>query len=160
MTHLFSRPTLLAAAFFAAIGASAQPVVDVDVQHLGATVSPTLYGIFFEEINHAGDGGLYAELVQNRSFEDDAERPLHWTVVGKATQALSSSGTLNGRQAHHLSLRVSEAGGGKFKLMPNAVYSLEELWECALRYQSIHKTDYIILLCLDNINQFIKVLVK
>ena len=112
MTHLFSRPTLLAAALFAAVGASAQPVVDVDVQHLGAAVSPTLYGIFFEEINHAGDGGLYAELVQNRSFEDDAERPLHWTVVGKATQALSSSGTLNGRQAHHLSLRVSEAGGG------------------------------------------------
>ena len=56
--------------------------------------------------------------------------------------------------------KVSEAGGGKFKLMPNAVYSLEELWECALRYQSIHKTDYIILLCLDNVNQFIKVLVK
>lgn len=29
-----------------------------------------MYGIFFEEINHAGDGGLYAELVQNRGFED------------------------------------------------------------------------------------------
>ena len=112
MTHLFPRPTLLAAAFFAAIGASAQPVVDVDVQHLGATVSPTLYGIFFEEINHAGDGGLYAELVQNRSFEDDADRPVHWTTVGKATQALSTSGTLNDRQAHHLNLSVAEAGGG------------------------------------------------
>lgn len=56
--------------------------------------------------------------------------------------------------------RVSEAGGGKFKLVPNAVYSLEELWECALRYQSIYKTDYIIWLCLDNVNQFVKVLVK
>lgn len=33
-------------------------------------VSPTLYGIFYEEINHAGDGGIYAELVQNRSFEE------------------------------------------------------------------------------------------
>ena len=30
-----------------------------------------MYGLFFEEINHAGDGGLYAELVQNRSFEED-----------------------------------------------------------------------------------------
>ena len=29
-----------------------------------------MYGIFFEEINHAGEGGLYAELIQNRSFED------------------------------------------------------------------------------------------
>lgn len=35
----------------------------------GAAISPTLYGIFYEDINYAGDGGLYAELVQNRSFE-------------------------------------------------------------------------------------------
>ena len=31
-----------------------------------------MYGIFFEEINHAGDGGLYAELIQNRGFEDSS----------------------------------------------------------------------------------------
>ena len=30
-----------------------------------------LFGIFFEDLNHAADGGLYAELVQNRSFEFD-----------------------------------------------------------------------------------------
>ena len=30
-----------------------------------------LYGIFFEDLNHAADGGLYAELIQNRSFEFD-----------------------------------------------------------------------------------------
>lgn len=35
----------------------------------GAKISPVLYGLFFEDINYAGDGGLYAELVQNRSFE-------------------------------------------------------------------------------------------
>ena len=33
-------------------------------------ISPNLFGVFFEEINHAGDGGLYAELVRNRSFEE------------------------------------------------------------------------------------------
>lgn len=33
-------------------------------------VSPTMYGLFFEEINHAGDGGIYAEMVQNRTFEE------------------------------------------------------------------------------------------
>ena len=32
-------------------------------------ISPDLFGIFFEDINYAADGGLYAELVQNRSFE-------------------------------------------------------------------------------------------
>ena len=36
----------------------------------GAAVPDSMYGVFFEEINHAGDGGLYAELVQNRSFEE------------------------------------------------------------------------------------------
>src|SRR5690606_6963245 len=35
-----------------------------------AAISPRMYGIFFEDINFAGDGGLYAEMVRNRSFED------------------------------------------------------------------------------------------
>lgn len=44
--------------------------VTLNVAEKGAMVSPSMYGVFFEEINHAGDGGLYAELVQNRSFEE------------------------------------------------------------------------------------------
>src|SRR5690606_38407093 len=35
-------------------------------------IQPTMYGIFFEDINFAADGGLYAELVKNRSFEFDS----------------------------------------------------------------------------------------
>lgn len=42
----------------------------VDTYQRGADVSPGMYGIFFEEINHAGDGGLYAEMIQNRGFEE------------------------------------------------------------------------------------------
>ena len=42
----------------------------INLQEKGAEVAPSMYGIFFEEINHAGDGGLYAELVKNRSFEE------------------------------------------------------------------------------------------
>jgi alpha-L-arabinofuranosidase len=45
-------------------------VIKVDAGKPGATISPDLYGIFFEEISHAGDGGLYAELIRNRGFED------------------------------------------------------------------------------------------
>src|SRR4051812_11702642 len=45
------------------------------------TVSPELYGIFFEEISHAGEGGLYAELVQNRDFEATTI-PQGWKVDG------------------------------------------------------------------------------
>ena len=44
--------------------------ITVDVSKQGTAVPRGLYGIFFEEINHAGDGGLYAELVKNRGFED------------------------------------------------------------------------------------------
>jgi len=44
--------------------------ISIDVSGPGTAVPPRLYGIFFEEINHAGDGGLYAELVRNRGFED------------------------------------------------------------------------------------------
>jgi alpha-N-arabinofuranosidase len=44
--------------------------ISVDVKKLGPRIPSSLYGIFFEEISHAGEGGLYAELIQNRGFED------------------------------------------------------------------------------------------
>src|SRR5438094_277295 len=46
--------------------------IHIDLRHPGPRVSPTLYGLFFEEINHAGDGGLNAEMVRNGSFEDSS----------------------------------------------------------------------------------------
>ena len=42
----------------------------IDMQSHKADIPPSLYGVFFEEINHAGEGGLYGEMLQNRSFED------------------------------------------------------------------------------------------
>lgn len=42
----------------------------VDTAAEGTPIGSDLYGIFFEEINHSGDGGIYAEMVENRSFED------------------------------------------------------------------------------------------
>lgn len=42
----------------------------IDYSKKGAEVNPRMYGIFFEEINHSGDGALYAELVRNRNFEE------------------------------------------------------------------------------------------
>ena len=53
----------------APLGMQAQVEVNVDAAHPLHTISPTLYGIFYEDINHAADGGLYAELVRNRSEE-------------------------------------------------------------------------------------------
>ena len=48
----------------------------VDASRPGHPIPSSLYGIFFEEINHAGDGGLYAELIQNRGFEDARLPPM------------------------------------------------------------------------------------
>lgn len=56
-------------------GAASQPVtapqaeILVQANRPGAVIQPTMWGIFFEDINMAADGGLYAELVKNRSFE-------------------------------------------------------------------------------------------
>ena len=47
-----------------------QMVLEVDMNTRGADVPASMYGIFFEEINHAGDGGLYGEMLMNRSFEE------------------------------------------------------------------------------------------
>ncbi len=64
------KTTLLAAATLCAATATAQVVVTVDANQRGPKISPTHYGIFYEDINHAADGGIYAELIRNRSFED------------------------------------------------------------------------------------------
>jgi alpha-L-arabinofuranosidase len=47
-----------------------EQAITINVQEEAAELSESMYGLFFEEINHAGDGGLYAELVNNRSFEE------------------------------------------------------------------------------------------
>ena len=49
----------------------------------GATIQPTMYGVFFEDINYGADGGLYADLVENRSFEFP-QRLMGWQIFGNA----------------------------------------------------------------------------
>ena len=59
-----------AIALTSALASMAQThVMDVNTKKAGATVQNTMYGLFFEDINYAADGGLYGELVKNRSFE-------------------------------------------------------------------------------------------
>ena len=64
------KTLLTLASAFSALTLSAQTnAFDIDLKKVGAPIQPTMYGIFFEDINYAADGGLYAELVKNRSFE-------------------------------------------------------------------------------------------
>ncbi len=73
--------------------------ITVDVAEKGAVVSPNMYGVFFEEINHAGEGGLYAELIQNRGFEEK-EFPAGYSVNGDKIYPAPVKNHLTGRVSH------------------------------------------------------------
>lgn len=76
-------------AFFAT--AQAQVTIDIDALQRGPKVSPMLYGIFYEDINHAADGGIYAELIRNRSFEDGPRYGAPADMQGWSTYAAAPS---------------------------------------------------------------------
>ena len=76
---------------------------DVNTKKLGAEISPTMYGIFFEDINYAADGGLYAELVKNRSFEFP-DNYMGWNVYGNIQ--LKNDGPFN-KNPHYVRLGYS-----------------------------------------------------
>ncbi|MDP4270047.1 MAG: alpha-L-arabinofuranosidase C-terminal domain-containing protein [Bacteroidota bacterium] len=71
----------------------AQTKITVDVNKPGHAISPTLFGIFFEDINLSADGGLYPEMVRNRSFED-ADTLQNWkfsSIQGKSVAKISNA---------------------------------------------------------------------
>ncbi len=82
--------------------------LDVQVNQPGITVSPDLYGIFFEEINLAGDGGIYPELVRNCSFEFNKEKPEFWSTAAKgdAKGKITLEENGNGSEYNRMVLRV------------------------------------------------------
>ncbi|MFG3290728.1 alpha-L-arabinofuranosidase C-terminal domain-containing protein [Streptomyces sp. NPDC048179] len=117
------RLGLGASAFLLAVGLVPAPAhaedttdyaITVDPATRGAKIDKTMYGVFFEDINRAADGGLYAELVQNRSFEyttDDNKSytPLTaWTVTGTA-KVVDDSGRLNDRNRDYLALAAGSS---------------------------------------------------
>ena len=92
---------------------AANPTFTVDASHSAGQVSPTLYGLMTEEINHSYDGGLYAELIQNRAFLDNATTPVHWSVVNDndsaATITLDPANSFNDKLTTSLRLTVAQA---------------------------------------------------
>lgn len=78
-----------------------------------------LYGIFFEDLNHAADGGLYAELIQNRAFEfDPVDNPAYthltgWELVGSETEIgafVLTGNPVSRKNPHYLALDVRMRG--------------------------------------------------
>ena len=80
------------------VTAAPQPTITIEAGKPAGEVSPLLYGLMTEEINHCYDGGLYAELVQNRAFLDDPKSPVHWSV---ASTNGSPSASATGAELDH-----------------------------------------------------------
>ena len=76
----------------------------------GANISESQYGIFFEEINHAADGGLWSEMVSNRSFEDSQDKIENWSGRNATKISLASKRLMNAAQQQYL--HVASASGG------------------------------------------------
>ncbi len=84
-----NKTTLMASlltAMLPATGLAQKATITVDVNHPTHVISPTLFGIFLEDINLSADGGLYPEQVRNRSFED-ADTLSFWTFSSKKGKA-------------------------------------------------------------------------
>jgi len=108
------RPALsLAIIFTAASCWAAGPAFTIDATRPAGKVSPKLYGLMTEEINHSYDGGLYAELIRNRAFLDDTKSPANWSVVRDDTSAaaiaLDPANPLNEKIPTSLRLTVTQA---------------------------------------------------
>jgi alpha-L-arabinofuranosidase len=105
---------------------AAAPTFTVDASQPAGKVSPTLYGLMTEEINHSYDGGLYAELIQNRAFLDNAATPVHWSVVNdngaEATIALDPTNSFNDQLTTSLRLTVTKAAKNQPAGVANSGY--------------------------------------
>jgi alpha-L-arabinofuranosidase len=104
------------------IAALSQPVtLQVDTSAPGKAISPDLVGIFFEDLSHAADGGLYAELVQNRDFEySSTDNPgwhalTSWQVVhldgARGTLTAEFNQPLHANTPHYALLTIESPNG-------------------------------------------------
>ena len=128
---------LLTAALVAATVAVAAPslattttvepdyTISVDPSGTGVSIDRSMYGVFFEDINYAADGGLYAELVRNRSFEFlPADNRAYtgltaWTPGAEGGGAgsaatINDQARLNDRNRTYLRLQLANSGSGRY----------------------------------------------
>jgi alpha-L-arabinofuranosidase len=118
----FDRFARLSFALATVVGVSfaahaAEPIqITVQTAQPGVKISPDLYGLMTEEINHAYDGGLYGELIQNRIFKDHGNDPAHWSVVqtggGTGSIAIDKENPVNAALSSSLKLTIDSASAG------------------------------------------------
>jgi alpha-L-arabinofuranosidase len=107
----------------------------IDAAQIVSQVSPTLYGLMTEEINHSYDGGLYAEMIQNRTFHATWEGEPPWGLVRRgdavASRSLDRSTGPSQALTYSLKLSVSSTSGNSEAGLTNPGY-----WGYGLRAQT------------------------
>jgi alpha-L-arabinofuranosidase len=122
---------------------AADSSITVSVDKPGVKVSPLLWGVFFEDINLSADGGIYAELVRNRSFED-ADKPEHWTAVGSGDArielAVDTQQPLSARNQRSLKVAIADPGVARAGVANGGYYGMSvkkgAKYDLALRARS------------------------
>ena len=143
----FARAAMIAAGFsmltvspllFAQTG---KPVLTIHVDQPVSSVSPMLYGLMTEEINYSYDGGLYAEMVRNRTFRADWSGLLNWILVekGSAQAKISADKTTGPSTALTNSLRIDVSSADASS--PAGVLN-EGYWGMALRPNTAYKGSF------------------
>jgi alpha-L-arabinofuranosidase len=106
--------------------------LSIDVSHIVSAVSPTLYGLMTEEINHSYDGGLYAEMVRNRTFRSNWEGAVPWDLVRRgnavASRVIDKSSGPSQALPYSMKLTVESASEGN-----EAGFTNPGFWGLALR---------------------------
>jgi alpha-N-arabinofuranosidase len=134
----FARAAAVSALLAASFASSQQPaVLTIHADQPTAAVSPTLYGLMTEEINYSYDGGLYAEMVRNRTFRSDWSGVPYWYLVelGNGSAKMTPDKETGPSDALKTSLRldveradstnaagIMNVGWWGFALRPNTAY--------------------------------------
>jgi alpha-N-arabinofuranosidase len=123
------------------IASSAQmPRLTVDTSVDVSKVSPTLYGLMTEEINFSYDGGLYAEMVRNRTFDKTWAGFEHWTVVTHGDASASTSEGNTGPSdalPRSLELTIAQSSPGNEAGLANAGY-----WGMMVRASTVYRGSF------------------
>lgn len=99
----------------------ADSIYRVDLSSQGVEIDQDLFGVFIEDINYAADGGLYAELIQNRSFEffpmgtnnnNPNAHTYSWSLRGDAEMTVHDTDGMNAKNPHWVRLTTVNSGEG------------------------------------------------
>jgi alpha-N-arabinofuranosidase len=121
---------------------NADTTLTIQANQTGIHISPTLYGIMYEDISHAGDGGMYGELIRNRTFNNSTNTPVNWSLVtssgAQGTMTLDTSHPVNNvALTTSLKLQITQANKSQRVGIANTGY-----WGIPVRPKTTYQASF------------------